>query len=128
MKNVNDVVQRFLYSSSHTPHQILGTNISTNVHSENLLRNSPISAASRLDRVKFPVSAGSCPLLPLYSVGYNLLTGRFNRELLDNLTRAPLILLSIFPLMSSVTTPILHIDLGVLSECTNTTSFTCMNG
>ena len=87
-----------------------------------------IFVVTRLDRVKFPVSAGSCLLLRTYSIGYNLLTGRFNRELLDNLTRAPLILLSIFPLMSSVTTPILHIDLGILSECINTTLFTCLNG
>ena len=120
MRTTAGFVQQF----SHSP----PANISIIVHSANLRRNSPISAASRLDRVKFSVSAGSCLLLHTYSVGYNSLTGRFNRELLDNLTRAPLILLSIFPFMVLVTTAILHIDLGVLSECTNITSFTCMNG
>ena len=116
--HVIDVVQRFSYSSSYTSHQILGTNISIIAHSANLRRNSPISSTSRLDLLKFSVSAGSCLLLRTYSNGYNMLTRRFNRELLDNLARAPLILLSIFPLISSVTTLILHMDLGVLSECT----------
>ena len=65
------------YSGSRTavltlPHQILGTNISNIVHSANIRCNSSISTTSRLDRVKF-------------------LTGRFNRQLLDNLTRANLI-------------------------------------
>ena len=73
------MVQRFCYSSSHTLHQILGTNISTIVHSANLRRNSPISAASSLDCVKFSVCTVSCLLLPTYSVGYNLLSGLFNR-------------------------------------------------
>ena len=127
LKNVNGVVQRFSYNSFHTPHQISGTNVFTIVYSENLHRNSPIYAASRLDLVKFSVSAGSCQLLRTYSIGYNFLTGRISRVLLDNLFSVPLILLSIFPLISSVTTPILHIDLDVLSECTNATSFTCMN-
>ena len=120
MRTTAGFVQQF----SHSP----PANISIIVHSANLRRNSPISAASRLDRVKFSVSAGSCLLLHTYSVGYNSLTGRFNRELLDNLTRAPLILLPNLFLMSSVITPILQINLGVLSECANTTSLTCING
>ena len=72
---MNDVVQWFSYSSSHTRHQVLGINISISAHSTNLHRNSPIYAASRLDLVKFSVSAGSYLLLRTYSNLYNLLTG-----------------------------------------------------